>query len=128
MYRGLRPIPIVLLLIPCMVGLGGDGPPPDPWDKVKLGLAQLDPEGLRGPPGGKVSLSYEFTIPDSSWCRAAIRAIDPEIRFMPGSRGRSGGGASRCLCIGETRSNFRTVLLRLAELTWVSQIRECHFE
>lgn len=99
-----------------------------PWDKVKLDLAQLDSEGLRGPPDGKVAVSYEFSIPNSKPCRAEIQAIDPEIRFMPGSRGRSGGDANSCLCIGETRGDFREVLGRLASLPYVVEIRECHFE
>ncbi len=35
--------------------------------KVELDLARLDADGLRGPPDGKVSVSYEFCIPKQSW-------------------------------------------------------------
>lgn len=40
---------------------------PDPMQKVELDLARLDADGLRGPPDGKVSVSYEFCIPKQSW-------------------------------------------------------------
>ena len=33
-------------------------------NKVEFDLAQLDVNGLRGPADGKVSVSYEFCIPD----------------------------------------------------------------
>jgi hypothetical protein len=59
---------------------------------VELDLAQLDKDGLRGPPDGKVAVSYEFSIPNTNACKAEVKAIDPTIQFMPGSRGRIGEG------------------------------------
>jgi hypothetical protein len=100
----------------------------DVWHKVDLELSVLDANGLRGPPSGKVSVAYEFAIPDRESCRAEVRAIDPRVEFMPGSRGRIGAGPDEVLCIGHTRHDFRDVLGRLAELPYVTRIIECHFE
>jgi hypothetical protein len=98
------------------------------WRKVELDLTRLDKNGLRGPPDGKVSLSYEFCIPNTDKCKAEVKAIDGTVRFMPGSSGRIGAGKHECLCIGTTRADYRDVLGRLAELPYVKRIIECHFE
>lgn len=102
--------------------------PRDPGPKVELDLTKLDKNGLRGPADGKVSVSYEFCIPNTDKCKAAVKAIDPTVQFMPGSRGRIGAGKDECLCIGETRANYREVLTRLADLPYIKRIIECHFE
>jgi hypothetical protein len=100
-----------------------------PDSKIEFDLAQLDEDGLRGPDGGKVALSYEFKIPDTEQRKAQVRAIDPSVRFMPGSRGRVGAGGGECLCIGTThQKNFRRVLRALADLPFSERIIECHFE
>jgi hypothetical protein len=96
--------------------------------KVELDLTRLDQDGRRGPPGGKVSVAYEFCIPNRDACRAEVCAIAPNVQFMPGSRGRIGAGKDECLCIGTTGKDFRDVLKRLAELPYVKRIIECHFE
>ena len=97
--------------------------------KVEFDLAQLDAEGLRGPADGKVAVSYEFCIPNTDECKARVKAIDPTVQFMPGSRGRIGAGKQECLCIGSThQKNFRQVLQALANLPYVARIIECHFE
>jgi len=103
-------------------------PPVAASPKIELNLAQLDNDGLRGPPGGKVSLSYEFSIPNTEKCRGAVKAIDPSIQFMPGSAGRMGAGKGECLCIGTTGKGYRDTLRRLAALPFVKRIIECHFE
>lgn len=100
----------------------------DPWLKVEFNLAQLDRDGLRGPPEGKVLLSYEFSIPNNDVCRAEVKGIDPSVQFMPGSSGRIGAGKDECLCIGTTSKDYRSVLRRLAGLPYVKRIIECHFE
>ena len=96
--------------------------------KVELDLAALDVDGLRGPPGGKVSVSYEFCIPDTAECMAEVKAIDQTVQFMPGSPGRIGAGKNECLCIGYTRRDYRVVLNRLAELPYIRRIIPCDFE
>jgi len=100
----------------------------DHWRKVELNLMQLDHDGLRGPPDGKVSVSYEFCIPNTGQCKAEVKAIDPSIQFMPGSPGRIGAGKDECLCVGATRKGYLEVLKRLTELPYVKRIIECHFE
>jgi hypothetical protein len=99
------------------------------WRKIELELDDLDAEGLRGPPDGKVAVSYEFAIPDTPAHRAEVRAIDPTVEFMPGSRGRIGATKGQCLCIGSThQADPVAVLRKLAELAYVDRIIECHFE
>ena len=101
----------------------------DAWKKVEFNLDQLDRDGLRGPTDGKVALSYEFCIPNTDDAKAQVRAIDRTVQFMPGSRGRIGATKQQCLCVGAThQENYRAVLLSLAELSYVEQIIECHFE
>jgi hypothetical protein len=97
--------------------------------KIAFDVAALDRDGLRGPADGKRALDYEFCIPDTPRLRAEVQAIDPGVRFMPGSRGRIGCGAGECLCIGSTAGKeFRTVLRRLAALPYVARIEECVYE
>ena len=102
--------------------------PPASSPKIELDLTKLDASGLRGPADGKVSVAYEFCIPNTAKCKAQVKGIDPAVRLMPGSRGRIGAGKSECLCVGETGANYRTVLKRLADLPYVKRIIECHFE
>ena len=101
----------------------------DAWRKVEVDLTQVDADGLRGPPNGKVSVSYEFCVPNTDNCKARVKAIDHTVQFMPGSRGRIGASEQECLCIGSThQENYRSVLRALAELPFIERIIECHFE
>ena len=102
---------------------------PDPLSKITFDMTVLRDDGLRGPPDGLRSLSYEFCIPNTDECKAEVAAIDSSVQFMPGSRGRIGCGEGQCLCIGDTHQpNHRQVLKRLAELEYVDRIDECFFE
>ena len=97
--------------------------------KIEFDVSKLDAEGLRGPPGGKVSVDYEFAIPDTDECKARVKAADPSVRFMPGARGRVGARPGQCLCVGSTHQpNFRPILEALAALPCVERIIECHWE
>ena len=118
------------LLLGCISCAGTPrGVDPDPWQKVEFDLSQLDADGLRGPPDGKVAMSYEFCIPNTAGCRKQVKSVDPTVQFMPGSRGRIGAASNQCLCIGSTHQrNWREVLKRLAALPYVERIIECHFE
>lgn len=117
---------IILACVSCSSVPSGDAS--DPWLKVELDLAQLDRNGLRGPPDGKDLLSYEFSIPNTEECKAEVKGTDPSVQFMPGSSGRIGAAKDDCLCIGTTGKDYRSVLRRLAGLTYVKRIIECHFE
>jgi hypothetical protein len=89
----------------------------------------LDESGLYGPPDGKLALSYEFCIPDTVQNRTEVKRIDPTVKFFAQSPGRIGCRESENLCIGSThQKDYRWVLQRLAELTYVQRIDECFFE
>ena len=97
--------------------------------KIHIDYRSLDDQGLRGSGDGKVAVSFEFAVPNTEACLARIRAIDPSIMFMPGSRGRIGATASECLCVGSTNQpRYREVLFGLADLEFVTRIEECHWE
>ena len=102
--------------------------PVSAWAKVGLDLADVDENGLRGPADGKVSVAFEFAIPDGAKFREEVRAVAPGVRFMPGSRGRVGAAPGECLCVGETGPGFREMLGALAELPYVKRIIPCVFE
>ncbi|MHC5080276.1 MAG: hypothetical protein ACYTHN_14770 [Planctomycetota bacterium] len=115
------------LEISCQEGPEQKGP--DPWKKIEFDLTVLDADGLRGPPDGKVAVSYEFCIPDTPECKAEVKAIDKRVEFMPGSTGRIGAGKGQCLCISSTlQRDYRNILKRLAALPYVKRIIECLFE
>jgi hypothetical protein len=97
--------------------------------KIEFGLDALDAAGLAGPPDGKVAVSYEFRIPDTPANRAAVAAIDPEIEFTTGPRGRVNAGPGFALCIGSTHGpRHREILLAIARLPFVERIARCDFE
>jgi hypothetical protein len=97
--------------------------------KIRFDLADLNEDGLRGPPDGLRSLSYEFCIPAGDSFAERVRAIDPTVQVHSGSRGRVGCGDDQQLCIGDThQSRFREVLLNLAALPYVDRIVEVAFE
>jgi hypothetical protein len=99
------------------------------WRKVEIDLGQLDAAGFRGPPGGKISISYEFAIPNTTACKSEVKAIDQTVKFMPGSRGRIEATDQQCLCIGSTHQKaYRQTLRQLAELPYIERIIECYFE
>jgi len=99
------------------------------WRKVELDLTQVDADGLRGPPDGKVALAYEFCVPNTDQCKELVAAIDSSVQFMPGASGRVGASETECLCIGSTHQrDFKPVLEKLAKLPFVSRIIRCDFE
>ncbi|MBT8364346.1 MAG: hypothetical protein KJP23_06530 [Deltaproteobacteria bacterium] len=97
--------------------------------KITFDISKLDEYGLYGPPGGKRALSYEFCILDTVQNRTEVKRIDPTVKFFAESPGRIGCGKSESLCTGSThQKDFRRVLQRLAELTYVQRIDESFFE
>ena len=97
--------------------------------KITFDISKLDEYGLHGPPGGKRALSYEFCIPDTVQNRTEVKRIDPTVKFFAESPGRIGCGEYESLCIGSThQKDFRMILQRLAELTYVQRIDESFFE
>ena len=99
-----------------------------PLKKIEIDLSVLDANGLRGPADGKVSISYEFCIPNTEKCKAEVSKIDNTVQFSHGSPGRIGATKDQFLCIGSTGKNYKKVLSALAELPYIKRIIECHFE
>ncbi|GDY21429.1 hypothetical protein LBMAG56_27760 [Verrucomicrobiota bacterium] len=97
--------------------------------KIKFRLEAIRPDGLRGPPDGLVSVAYEFCVPADPAVYQEVRRLDPSVQISPGSRGRIGCSKQQALCIGNTHQrNWREILLALAALPYVAEVRECFFE
>ncbi len=97
--------------------------------KVTFDFTRLDDDGLYGAADAKRALSYEFCIPDTVQHRTEVKRIDPTVKLFAQSPGRIGCSKSESLCIGSThQKDFRGVLQRLAELTYVQRIDESFFE
>jgi hypothetical protein len=111
------------------VQAGEAGSQIDPKSKINFNLGKLNNQGLYGPPGGLRALDYEFCIPADPAFEAQVKAIDQTIAIFAGSRGRVGCAQGEKLCIGNTHQpEFKTVLLRLASLPYIKQIKQCFFE
>lgn len=97
--------------------------------KIKFDLGDIRSDGLRGPVDGLVSVSYEFCVPKDEKTLAEVKKVAPGVTIHAGSRGRIGCTEDQVLCIGSTSGeNWREVLLGIAGLGYVAEIRECHFE
>ncbi len=97
--------------------------------KITFDLTRLDDDGLYGAADAKRALAYEFCIPDTVQNRTEVKRLDPTVKFFSGSPGRIGCGEYENLCVGSThQKDFRVVLQRLAELTYVHRIDESFFE
>jgi hypothetical protein len=101
----------------------------DPKSKITFDLGQLTADGLYGPPNGLRALHYEFCIPAEPTCEAQVKSIDPTIVIAAGSKGRVGCTQGEYLCIGSTHQpEIKAVLLKLASLPYIKQIKQCFFE
>ncbi len=109
--------------------VGAAAAPPEVLGKIGFDLDGLDVDGLAGGADGKVSVSYEFRIPDTAENRAAVQAIDPGIGISAGPPGRVNAGPGFALCIGSThKPRHREIILALARLPFVERIQPCVFE
>jgi hypothetical protein len=119
---------LALLLIGVPDQMKADLPSPAS-SKIRFQLDAIRADGLRGPADGLVSVAYEFCIPKTTQAYEEVQRIDPTIQIAPGGKGRIGCSASQALCLGNThQKNWKEVLLKLAALSYVSEIRECFFE
>jgi hypothetical protein len=97
--------------------------------KLGFDLDDVDDDGLIGPPGGKVAVSYELCVPRDQKLVDEVRSIDPSIAIHPDSHGRIGCGPLELLCLGSTHQRgFREVLERLCGLPYVRRIERTWFE
>jgi len=121
--------PLLFVLTACGSKPSVTTPTQTQRDKIAIDLSTLDDRGLRGPPNGLRSVSYEFCIPAGERYAKEVQGIDPTLELMRGSRGRIGCARSQVLCVGNTgQKAYRQVLDRLAELDYVSRIVESTFE
>ena len=117
-----------------VLGLAGcqAGSAPVAWPevgKLRFSLEGFRADGLRGPPDGLTSLTYEFCVPANEQVYRELRRIDPGVQISPGSRGRIGCAEHQALCLGNTHQpQWREVLRELTALPYVTEIRECVFE
>jgi hypothetical protein len=97
--------------------------------KLDFDLAELDENGLIGPPDGKVAVSYELCVPKDQKLVDEVRSIDPSIAIHADSRGRIGCSPMEVLCLGSTHQrSFREILERLCALPYVRRIERTWFE
>lgn len=120
----------LLILTAMLFACSPKSKPEDPslWKKVKIDLSRLDENGLAGPPGGKVGLSYELCVPADEDKWRAVQKIDGTAQKQA-SKGRIGCKTGQWLIIGSThQKNHRRVLYELAALAYVQEIREVFYE
>ncbi|MCU0501898.1 MAG: hypothetical protein MUC51_09055 [Anaerolineae bacterium] len=104
-------------------------PPPDVSPKINFDTSAINSAGLQGPPGGQVSVSYEFCIPGTPQAIAEVQRIDPTVHCTAGSRGRIGCTPAQALCIGDThQATWMKVLNDLAALPYIERIDRSYFE
>ena len=97
--------------------------------KLDFDLAELDDNGLIGPPDGKVAVSYELCVPKDQKLVDEVRSIDPSIAIHADSRGRIGCSPMEVLCLGSTHQrSYREILERLCALPYVRRIERTWFE
>jgi hypothetical protein len=70
----------------------------------------------------------EFCIPEGDEYAGQVSALYPEVRYLPGSRGRIGFEAEQVLTIIEWRDVERSKVCRLSSLEFIAVIRGSHWE
>lgn len=136
MCKRVRSLPVMvaaLLLVAALAACGSPSVTPTltkaQQDKIAFDLSTINDRGLRGPPNGLRSVSYEFCIPPGERYASEVTRIDPTLELMRGSRGRIGCTKNQTLCVGSTgQKGYRQVLDRLAGLDYVNRIVESTFE
>ncbi len=97
-------------------------------EKIEFDLSQIDEQGLIGPDDGKVIVDYEFCVPEGEKYADEVMAIDPTLQ-APLSNGRINCGEGYMLFIGNThQKNWEEVLMKLARLEYVEEIRRVMWE
>jgi len=123
---------LVLMFVELVVlaGCTGIGVTRDETEsKIGFDLSRLNNDGLQGPTDGLRALHYEFCIPADETFAEEVQRIDSTCQVMKSANGRVRCGQDEYLCLGNThQTDFRSVLMRLAELEYVGQIEESFFE
>lgn len=97
--------------------------------KLRFAVDGIRADGLAGPVDGLVAIDYEFCVPAEPAILAEVRRLDPTVQISLVSRGRIGRRDGQALCMGHTHQpHWRQVLVNLAALPYVAEIRRCYFE
>ena len=97
--------------------------------KITFDINNINEQGLSGPPGGLVSIDYEFCIPANKSYVEEVKKIDATVMVYESSSGRIGCSQDEYLCVGNTHQrNFKVVLYKLAGLSYVNRIDRCYWE
>lgn len=119
-----------ILMLMCLLSLSSCVQPREPSkeqvsSKIQIrDYASIDENGLRGGVDSKVSVGYQFVIPNTDKYREEVRAIDPTIRFV-GSPFLFCKSNRELLCVGDTyKKDYRRILRQLAELSYVTSIND----
>jgi hypothetical protein len=99
-------------------------------DKIKFDLKQFNDHGLKRLPNGEfASINYEFCIPATEQMFAKVKKIDTTLVYHKLSKGRSRCSGTEWLCIGySNQPDFKGVIIRLAEQTYIREINETFWE
>lgn len=96
---------------------------------MKFRVDDIGPDGLRGPPDGRVSVAYEFCVPADESVYRELLQIGQALSINPSAPGRIGCTGRQALIIGDTgQPHWRNTLQALTGLDYVVEIRECFFE
>ncbi len=96
--------------------------------KITFDLDQLDENGLIGLSDGKVSVDYEFCIPNDKKYIKIILNIDSSLNIQ-NSHGRSNCYNDHILVIGSTgNKKYKKVLFKIAKLDFVRKIKRTFWE
>lgn len=122
---------ILLVLIICSLAVYScGGSKKDVSSKITFALSEFTEDGLREKPKGEFNaISYEFCIPADEEKLKEVRDIDTTVGVYKDSKGRSGCSDKEWLCIGNSRrAGFKSVILKLASLSYVRKINETFWE
>lgn len=120
---------VSLILLGCMAASNNETSSLQNASKIKFLLDNIHADGLRGPPGGKTSVAYEFCVPTDNRNLQEVRQIDPNVQIYQGSKGRIGCTSSQTLIIGSTsQPHWKEVLTAISALPYVLEIQEAFFE
>jgi hypothetical protein len=126
------PVPTIALLLAaafflsgCFGGRSASPVPPRTGQTIAFDVRALDAEGRYAPKGEEPRhLPYEFCVPARDDILADVRRTDATALCAEVASGTAGCGPDEMLCVGNTRqTDFRGVLLRLAEKPYIREIR-----
>jgi hypothetical protein len=95
-------------------------------DKIKFKLSTIDGRGYNTKTNQPID--YEFCIPDNETVLKEVLAINPELKKTT-SKGRSNCGKDEVLMLGNTDNKaFKSILCKIANLGYVKEVNQTHWE